>query len=357
MKNIAILLMAGGKGERFWPRSRKKHPKQLLSISSSQSMIKETLQRISSIVSSDNVFVSTGKIIEKEMRAELSMIPDENFIIEPIGRNTAPCIGLAAMKIRKKLGDVPLIVLPADHIISPQSLFLNTILAAAEYSKEKKQIVTIGVLPTFPHTGYGYIQIGELLEQKNKIDIFELNKFFEKPNLSDAKAYLALGDFLWNSGMFVWTCNVILEEIKTHLPDLSLLLEEIEPFLLTESEEITIEAIFPQMESISIDYGIMEKTEKAVVIKGTFIWDDVGSWTALQRLRPKDSDGNIIEGPCEVIDTSNCIVMSDKRIVGTIGVKNLVVISTDDALLVCHKDKTEEIKKLIEKLQKYPDIL
>lgn len=353
---LVALLMAGGRGERFWPKSRSNHPKQLLAIASASSMIEETMARISPMIPRERVFVSTGTAIFKEMRNVLSGVPRDNFVIEPVGRNTASCIGLSALKIRHKFGNAVMVVLPADHVISDQDLFLRTVDWGAHLAVERGAIITMGIKPRAAHTGYGYIKHGEKMAERDGIVAHQFERFTEKPDRTTAERFLENGTYLWNSGMFIWTVETILDEIRCHLPDLDRVLSSISPMVGTPDEEKAIETLFPQAPNISIDYGIMEKTQKGIVLRGTFDWDDVGSWTSLERLHPRDDSGNILKGPCVTLDTTDCIIVSDKHLVGTIGVKDLIIIATDDAILVCHASVGEDVKKLVEEIRKNPDL-
>jgi mannose-1-phosphate guanylyltransferase len=349
---LTALLMAGGKGERFWPASRMHHPKQLLPISSDRSMMEETILRLDPLIPLEKIFISTGRMIADEVRMTLPAILPGNYIIEPVGRNTAPCIGLSALLIRQRLGDVAMAVLPADHVIPDKNLFQRTLRVASELAREKQAIVTIGIKPQSAHTGYGYIKHRRKITEVDSLEAFELERFTEKPDLPTANYFLSEGDYLWNSGIFIWTCETILEEIKRHLPELHRILEAIRPKLGTVDEQRAIDELFPSAPPISIDYGVMEKTDRGIVIKGCFTWDDVGSWSALERLHPADERGNVIRGLCSTVDTDGCIIQSDRLFVGTVGVKDLVIIATDDAILVCHKSRSEDLKKLTEQLNK-----
>lgn len=352
---IAALLMAGGRGERFWPKSRKSRPKQLLPITSNKTMIEETIDRISPRIPLSHIFISTGADLVSPIREILPTLPEGNIIVEPVARNTAPCIGLSTLFIKRTLGNVPIIVLPADHIIPDQELFLKTVDYGAKLAVEKKSIITIGIRPRSAHTGYGYIQHGELVHEDGEFQSFTLNGFTEKPDLDTAREFLDAGNFLWNSGMFLWTCDTILTEIAQYMPELSALLNEIDGAIGTKNEGAVIESLFPKSENISIDYGIMEQTKVGLVINGTFDWDDVGGWLAMEKFLEKDDSGNSFMGMFESIDTHNCIALGGKQLLTTIGVNDLIIVSTDDALLICDRSRAEDIKKLLGKLKERSD--
>ncbi|MBN2384363.1 mannose-1-phosphate guanylyltransferase [bacterium] len=344
---LAALIMAGGKGERFWPKSRTHRPKQLLSIFSDCSMIEETVKRLSPLIEPEHIFISTAAHLESSIQKVLGGIPKHNYIIEPVGRNTAPCIGLSALIIRKRLGNVPMVVLPSDHVISDRDLFQRTVAIGARLASEQGKVVTIGIQPGSAHTGYGYIQQGQSLGALDDIEFFRLAAFKEKPDLKTAQQFLEAGTYLWNSGMFLWTCDTILTEITTHLPGLDQVLRKIAPALDSPEQQRVIERFFPEAESISIDYGILEKTAKGVLVRGTFDWDDVGNWLALEHYIEKDQDHNTVKAPFQAINTRNCLIVSDRQLIATIGVKDLIVVSTDDAVLICHRNDSESIKNLL----------
>ncbi len=345
---IYAVIMAGGVGSRFWPRSKEKSPKQLLKIFGNNSMIQDTVYRLKDIVDNDNIFIITNKIQQSEIKNQLPQIPCENIIEEPFGRNTAACIGLASIIINSKDKDAVMIVLPADHIIKNVDEFHRTLNDAAEFAFESKGLVTIGITPTRPETGYGYIQIDEKIIKKN---IYKVYTFAEKPNYATAVRFLESGDFFWNSGMFIWRADAILDEIKIYMPDLHEGLKEISSSLNTEKYDKTLAVVYGQLRNISIDYGIMEKSQKVYLTKGDFAWSDVGSWEEVYQLSEKDSDGNAKVGNIYTEMTIDSYIYSPNKFTSVIGVDNVIVINTDDALLVCRRDQSQEVKKVIDHLK------
>ena len=350
---LKAVIMAGGKGERFWPKSRKRTPKQLLPIGGQRTMIQETVDRVKPLIKEKDILIATGISLFKEVKRQLPRIRQENIILEPLGRDTAACLGLAALTIAKKNPSATMVVLPADHLIEEKERFLEIISAAGKLAQKREDLVTIGIEPTRPDTGYGYIKVGTKvpnLGTKGKIKAYKAEKFLEKPDLKRARKFLKGGKYLWNSGMFVWTCATLLEAIIQYMPELAQGLRRIEEVLGTPKEEKVKKEVFLSLNKISIDYGVMEKADNVLVIKGDFPWDDVGSWRAMERIYPLDKNKNVILGLHKGIDTTNSIIISDKGMVGTIGVKDLVIISTKEATLVCPKSRTQEVKKLVQKI-------
>jgi len=345
---IYAVIMAGGVGSRFWPRSKEKTPKQLLQIFGKKTMIQDTVERLTGIVDNKNIFVVTNKVQKQEIINQLSNVPSENILEEPFGRNTAACIGLASLVIGSRQSDAVTIILPADHIIKNIDDFHNTLKAAAKFAYESKGLVTIGITPTRPETGYGYIQIDEAKIEDN---IFKVYTFAEKPNYATAVRFLESGDFLWNSGMFIWRTDVILDEIKIYLPDLYEGLEQIKGDINKPNFEKTLSSVYGKLRNISIDYGIMEKSKKVFLTKGEFSWSDVGSWEEVYQLSEKNGDGNTAIGNIFTDMTVDSYIYSPGKFAAVIGVENLIVINTDDALLVCRRDQSQEVKKVVDHLK------
>jgi mannose-1-phosphate guanylyltransferase len=347
MKVYAVI-MAGGIGSRFWPRSREKTPKQLLQIIGENTMIQDTVSRLKGMVEDSDIYVITNKVQRKEIIKQLPQIPAENIIEEPFGKNTAACIGYASIMIEQKEKDGITLVLPADHIIKDVDQFHETIKRAANFAYESKGLVTIGIRPSRPETGYGYIQIDENV---NTDDIFKVLSFAEKPNYATAVRFLESGDFFWNSGMFIWRVDAILEEIKLFMPDLYEGLEKIKQEINTKNFNSTLTTVYGLLRNISIDYGIMEKSQKVHLVKGEFSWSDVGSWEEVYQLTPKNDDGNAFVGNVFAQMTADTYVYSPDKFAAVIGVENLIVINTKDALLVCRRDQAQEVKKIVDYLK------
>ena len=346
------LIMAGGRGERFWPKSRKNLPKQFLSLTSDgKTMIQLTVERISPVVSLENIYISTNTSYKKLVMEQLPGIPEENILCEPVGRNTAPCIGLAAVHIRKKLGDAIMMVLPSDHLIKNNVMFLDVLRDAATAAEENTNLVTIGITPSYPETGYGYIQFDSQNLKECTSRAYKVVNFKEKPDLSTAKEYVASGDYLWNSGMFIWKVSSILSNMENLMPAMYDGLKKIESSIGTQEQEQVLESEFINFKSESIDYGIMEHAKDIYIIPGAFGWDDVGSWLALERINSTNEFGNVVNGNVISIDTKNSIIHGNEKLIATVWLNDIIIIDTEDALLICDKDSTQDIKKVIENLK------
>ena len=354
--DIYVVIMAGGVGSRFWPRSKEKTPKQLLKIFGDETLIQQTVNRVKGLVSEKNIFVITNKVQKEKVIEQLPQIPSENIIAEPFGKNTAPCIGLSAVLIKEKSKDAVIITLPADHYIQDEKEFRRTIKTAAKFAYSSGGLVTIGINPTKPETGYGYIQVDDTVEGE---EIYRVTTFAEKPNFSTAKRFMSSGDFMWNSGMFIWRADVILNEIDKYLLDLSDGLKELEKSVGKSNFEKSLSKVYGQLKSISIDYGVMEKSPNVFLVKGNFAWSDVGSWDAVYDLSEKDEDGNALVGDVYAEGSHNSFIYSKKKFTAAVGVDNIIVIDTDDALLVCNRNNAQDVKDLVDylKLHNRTDLL
>lgn len=339
--------MAGGRGERFWPKSRISHPKQFLSLTSDgETMIQKTVGRLLPLVDVSDIYIVTNAIYRKLAHEQLPDIPEENILAEPAARNTAPCIAFAAAVIGRKYDDAIMMVLPSDHLIGCEDIYVNTLKKAVSAAEYGKNLVTIGITPTYPETGYGYINFG-----KEAGDVYEVERFVEKPDLPTAESYLASGKYLWNSGMFIWKISSILGNIKEFMPavyDGALKIGE--AFGTSEFEEV-LEKEFTAMPSESVDFGIMEKAGDIYTIPGSFGWDDVGNWLAVERINEVDECRNYIDGDVCFTDTENTTICGGKRLIAAVGVKDMIIVDTEDAVLVCSKNSTQNVKKIIAQLK------
>lgn len=355
MPKVLAVIMAGGVGTRFWPRSREKSPKQLLEILGKGTMIQSTVKRLDGFVHPRDVLVVTNKIQKAMVMKQLESIPGENILVEPVGRNTAPCIGLAALHARQIDSSAVMIVLPADHVIQNSEEFRRVLSLATETAYESGSLLTIGIKPTSPETGYGYMQMFMENDDHNPYlskGVYRVKTFAEKPNLPTAERFLASGDFLWNSGMFIWRVDAILKEIERCLPELYNELRTIEPTIGTSTYPTALEKAYGMIRGISIDYGVMEKAEKVFVIPGDFGWSDIGSWDEVVRLSGKDERGNSITGKVIQKDTSSSYIYSPDKVVATIGVEDLIVVNTPDALLICKRGKSQDVKEIADYLKR-----
>ncbi|MEK0313654.1 mannose-1-phosphate guanylyltransferase [Cohnella sp. 56] len=349
---ITSVIMAGGKGERFWPKSRTHLPKQFLNISGNKSMIQQAVARLERLMDISRIFIVTNESYAELISMQIPHLPASNIIIEPIGRNTGPCIALASMIVEQQYPDSTMIVLPSDHIIKDEGEFITILEAATRVAAQQENIVTLGITPTSPETGYGYIKRTEDMWESLSTPVYKVNQFVEKPDLETAKEYVEAGDFYWNSGIFIWKTTTVRRKIQQYMPEIEAVLKEIEPSLGTPWESEEIRQKFVLMPDQSVDYGIMEKADNIYVVPCQLGWDDVGSWTALDRIDNRDDDGNVIRGNILNIDTKNCIIESnDGKLIATLGIEDLIVVDTEDVTLICTKDKAQEVKKLLKELR------
>ncbi len=346
---LTAVIMAGGKGERFWPKSRTSCPKQFLSLTSDgETMIQKTVRRLGALVAPEDVYIVTNAAYLGLIHEQLPDVPAENVIAEPCARNTAPCIGLAAGIIQKKYGDAVMFVLPSDHLIRSEDMYTDTLRRAAEAAEAGENLVTLGITPTYPETGYGYIKY---VRGSGRSGVYDVERFVEKPDLPTARGYLKSGGYLWNSGMFIWKATTILANIRQHMP---LLYEGLLPIAAaygTADFSDVLNEHFPDLPAESIDFGIMEKAAHIHTIPGNFGWDDVGSWLALQRINETDSEGNMLSGDVVSVDSKNCTICAGSRMIAVLGLEDVVIVDTPDAVLVCDKNSTQDIKKVLAELR------
>lgn len=346
---ITAVIMAGGRGERFWPKSRNNRPKQFLSLTSDgETMIQKTVKRLSPLVSAEDIFIVTNAAYADLVNEQLPDVPRENILCEPCARNTAPCIAFAAAIIQKKYGDAMMLVLPSDHLIGYENIYIKTLQTAIRTAEEGNNLVTIGITPAYPETGYGYINFG-----KEAGDAYEVERFVEKPDLPTAKKYLASGKYLWNSGMFVWKASAIMYNMKQFMPEIHDGAVRIGDSYGTDSYEETLIKEFTAFTSESVDFGIMEKASDIYTIPGSFGWDDVGSWLAVERINETDDKKNYFDGDVIAVDSERTTVCGGKRLVAAIGTRDIVIVDTDDVLLVCSKNNTQDVKKVIAQLKEH----
>jgi len=355
VKSVPVysVIMAGGPGTRFWPKSRKRRPKQFLSLTGPDSLLHAAFARSRLFAPWERCFVLTDIDYGKEVAEQLPQVPTCNIVLEPANRDTAPCIGLAAWKILRQEPNAVLVVLPSDHYIADDQAFQETVEAAIAYASTNDDLVTIGISPTAPESGYGYIEKGDILRQESGRSIFRVKRFVEKPTKEKAAVMLDAGGYLWNSGIFIFRADAILKAIEEYLPELAAGLTAIVPYLGTGVEKKIMKALYPTLPKISLDYGVMEKSSKIAVVPGNFLWDDIGTWTALARYLPKDDAGNSCHPTSQKIlmDTSGCIVESDSLLVATLGVQDLLIVEWGGILLVADKQRAQDIRKLVRSLE------
>lgn len=343
---VCALIMAGGRGDRFWPISTDEKPKQFLKLLGEETMIQMTVRRIEQIIPMERIFVITGSVYHNLVKEQLPLLPERNIIIEPVGRNTAPCIALSAFVIDKYYKDATIAVLPSDHLIKNEEEFRSVVSAACDFVEHRKEaIVTIGMEPDRPETGYGYIKYDNKACEINDHEILTVEKFVEKPCLEVAEQYLKEGNYLWNGGMFVWKTSNILNLTKKYLENTYKLLQEV---INTPEDKYTdvLNEKYCLCDSISIDYGVMEKADSIYVIPGDFGWDDVGSWNAVDRIRQKDENQNVVSGEVKPVNCKNNIIMGNKKPIMVVGLEDMFIVESDDVILITKKDHIKDIKEL-----------
>lgn len=357
------VIMAGGSGTRFWPLSRHLFPKQLLRIGGEHTLIQQTMRRVIGCASAANVLISTNAAQADLIRAQLVDWKEDltnGFILEPEGRNTAPAIALAAIEVMGRDPDGLMLVVPADHVVTGQRDFETAVQLASQLA-EKGYLVTFGIKPIRPETGYGYIKAKHrvLLGKRGKLRGYLVQRFVEKPNVVKAAQYVKRGGYFWNSGMFVWRAATVLEEIGLHQPTIMAAMEQIKKLRMDGAPKQSIDEAYRKIASVSIDTGVMERSSKAAVVPVTFKWSDVGSWGSLDEVAEKDGAGNVITGRVIDLESTRSIVYADRRVVATIGLRDMVVVDTPDATLVCPKSRAQDVKKIVDilKQQQAPEHL
>lgn len=343
---LCALIMAGGKGTRFWPLSTEEKPKQFLNLIGDNTMIQMTVNRIKPIIPIEKIFVCTGERYVDLVKEQLPELPDRNIIIEPEGRNTAPCIALSAFVIKRYYNDANMVVLPSDHLIKDEEEFRNTILSANEYAKQNEEaIITLGMTPSRPETGYGYIKYTNNESKVNNHKVIKVDSFVEKPNKETAEKYLQDGRYLWNGGMFLWSVDNVLNQIEKYSNDTHKALNKIQE-VQEEKMQSFINENYKYTEAISIDYAVLEKSNDIYVIPSNFGWDDVGSWEALDRYREKDEAGNVLVGSAKVVESESNLVISSTQDIVVEGLKDIYVIENDGKILVGRKSNVANVKQL-----------
>jgi mannose-1-phosphate guanylyltransferase len=345
--------MAGGGGTRFWPRSRLEKPKQFLKLVGSSTLLQQAMERIEAMVAPTRTWIITGASYCAETGRQLPNLPAEHIVGEPCGRDTAACIGLGAALIARDDPDAVMLVMPADHAIEPAEEFRRAVHVAEQMALEHRQaLITFGIRPTFAATGYGYIERGTELTQRQGVSIYRVGSFREKPRLELAEEFLASGKHYWNSGIFVWRAATILQELRNNQPKLTAAAERIGAAWDTPQRDDVLTAEYTALEKISIDYAVMENAANVLVVQAPFLWDDVGSWLALERRHPQDAHDNTILANHLGIDTHHCVIVgAGAKLITTVGVSDLIIIQDGDAILVAHRKDEGNIKKLVEQLK------
>jgi mannose-1-phosphate guanylyltransferase len=343
--SIHPVIMAGGRGTRFWPASREALPKQFLTVAGRRSLLARTGQRLYPLAGPESVWVLTGAAHVDLVAEQLPDVPRDRIVGEPVGRNTAPCVALAAALVLREDPAGVLLVAPADHWIGDEDAFRDAAAAACAFAEEQRGLVTFGVVPTSPDTGYGYIESGEDVDGRMR----RVARFREKPDRATAEEFLAGGRHFWNSGIFAWRADVFLEELAAHEPEMA---EACRRIAEARERDAVLAEIYPALTSISVDYAVLERSSRVFVLPATFPWSDVGSWDALAGVLPADADGNVLQGDALAVDSHGCFVRGATRFTSVVGLDDVVVVDTPDALLVCRKDRAQDVKQVVERLER-----
>ena len=343
-RNLYAVILAGGKGERFWPLSRAARPKQLLPLAGKHSLLRQTVSRVRSVVPPERIFVITSSGIERRVRSELNDLRGINVVGEPLSRNTAPALALASFLISRRSPDAICAVLPSDHVVGNRTEFLRNLKQAAR-AADRGSLVVFGVKPTRAETGYGYVHAGGR-ESSLGPGVLHVKRFVEKPDRRTAVKFMKSGEHYWNSGMFVWRADVFLEGVRKHMPELHADLARFERSLGKKTRRAALKEFYLRVDAESIDYGLLEKSRNIAMVKADFPWDDLGSWASLERIRAKDRNGNISHGRAVALDTTDCVLFSRQGLVATLGVRDLVVVRTEDVTLVCSREMVQEVKRI-----------
>lgn len=350
---LHALIMAGGGGTRFWPRSRQSRPKQLLRLGGDRSLLQMTWDRLEAQVTPQQTWVFTSERLRPEVCSQLPQIPPAQIIGEPVSRDTAPCVAVGAALIARQDPEAIMAVVPADHLIEPPQEFSRVLHAAAELVRDHPQaLVTIGIPPTWPSTGYGYVQRGEALAPRQNLRVFQVRRFHEKPDRATAEAFLRSGEYYWNGGVFIGRADSFLQQIRLHEPEIDRLARDIAEHWSAQPDDSVLADRFARMKKVSFDYAVMEKCPNVLTVEARFRWDDVGSWLALERLYPQDAFGNTVLARHVGVDTSRCIIVGeDQPIIATLGVSNLIIVQDGECILVADRSKEAEIKRLVEQMR------
>jgi mannose-1-phosphate guanylyltransferase len=349
MKHAYVVIMAGGKGERFWPLSTGNLPKPFLNITGDKTLIRLTVERAMRIVPMAKIYVVLGKKHLAVAKRQLPFLPPGNFIIEPEGRDTAPCIGLAAVTLLRKDSKATMIILPADHYITDIKGFAKTIKDGVKVAQKGDHLVTVGIKPTRPETGYGYIRVAGKSRRPEDVQCYRAEHYVEKPDIRRARRYCKDNRYYWNAGIFIWQARTIIGSMKYHMPELYRGLMQISG-CLDANKKAAANRIFTGFTKISIDHGLMQKAGNVMMVPARFVWDDIGTWASLVRASIADQHGNYKKGSVVSIDTKGCVVHGKDVTIGTIGVSGLVIVATKDDVLVCDIDRVQEVREIAKRL-------
>jgi mannose-1-phosphate guanylyltransferase len=343
------VIMAGGSGTRFWPLSRRKRPKQLLTLFGKSTLLEQTVARIRGLIPAERTYVLTNELLLDEVQRSLPGIPPEQVVAEPAARNTAPTIGLAAHEILRRDPDGLMVVLPSDHVIRKPGVFRRCLRAACQFGWTEGRSVVLGLKPTEPHTGYGYVRLGVLEDRLNGQEVFRVMRFTEKPPLATARRYVASGRYLWNGGMFIWRASTVLRNLEKYQPEMARGLAGIAAAGGIRSQK-TLQRLYPRLQKISVDFALMEKISSVYAVAADIGWSDVGSWSVAYDLNRKDGHGNVRPRHTLCLDSQGNMIVSPRKYVVTVGVQRLIIVETDDALLVCAREHSQDVGRAVQEL-------
>ncbi len=360
MTEAYAVILAGGKGERFWPLSTSRRPKQLVTLVGDEPLLAQSVTRLKGLIPPERICVITNDDLVDACRQAVPELPKNNIIGEPVGRDTAAAAALGAVWVKAQNPDAVFCILTADHVIGDLDVYRATLRESFALAHRERVLITIGITPTEPSTGYGYIEGGDLYARNGTVEFLEARRFVEKPDQKTAESYIASKRFFWNSGMFIWSVAAFEEGVRTHRPSLTSIFDELLPCVGTVSFPSQLAETYDRLEKISIDYALMEKANNIIMVRGTFSWDDVGAWPALENHFERDEDNNVSIGDCKAVDADGNIVYSKDRLTALVGVSNLVVVQSDGVTLICPRDRAQDIKQLVSKLKetgRYDDLL
>lgn len=345
------VILAGGKGERFWPLSTSTRPKQLLSLVGDTPLLAQAVERLDGLIPPERVYVITNEDLVDASRNAVPQLPSQHIIGEPVGRDTAAAAALGAALVKAKDPEAAFCILTADHVMGDLDVYRATLKEGLQLAQQEDVLVTIGIEPTSPSTGYGYIEAVDAHAEHAGIRFLKANRFVEKPDADTAQQYLDTGTFYWNSGMFIWSVQALEKALRRHCPELADMMERLSPVVETPDFAAALAREYRDLHKISIDYALMEKADNILMVCGAFAWDDVGSWTALENHFERTDDGNTVVGDCQAVDATGNIVYSSDHLTALIGVRDLVVVQSEGVTLICPRDRAQDVKKLVEKLK------
>lgn len=348
-------IIAGGSGTRLWPKSTQEKPKQFQALYSEQTLLQQTAGRLEPLVPRENMYVIANRSHESTVREQLEWLGPDNYVGEPVGKDTAPAVGIISTIIHHKDPNAVILVTPADHVILKEKLFRHLLEVGEQVAAEGPNVVTIGIKPTCPETGYGYIQMSEKLRTIEEVEVREAAAFKEKPNLQTAEEYVTSWRYVWNSGMFIWSAETILQLFQQHSPEIYTHLTRYNAAIGTPRETEVFEEVYEAVPRVSVDYAIMEHAEHVFVIPASIGWNDLGSWASLHDVMDNDEDGNAVAGQHVGVDTHNCLIHSRDRLIATVGLDNMIVVDGGDVVLVMPKNRSQDVKQLLEEVKKQAD--